>query len=182
MRKSVKIIIYVVLLHLVLISTIVMCVMWWRQDSALELDDRIKMRAYRQRHIECDPAQLTASLEDIFGFDFPKDIQDINSAKTVPISDAVLFIVRFTADPNKVEQLLKSFPEAIPEFRLEPYDVRVDRRKTCGYWLSPEWFTQSIQQGKQGDYSAGFGRLEIYIDSTDDENFIVYMHGSSYRF
>lgn len=174
MRNSRKTIIrvYLVLLHLVLIAEIV----GWRCGLLVFGKDCSEI-AYQRRYIECDSEQLLVGLEPVFGFDFPEHIRDVKAAKTIRFGWANLFIVKFTAEANTVEQFLKSFPETILESRSKPYYPCSDMRETVGSWPPPKWFTQPIQQGKHSEY--GHGSLEIYIDTTDDKNSVVYMRGFS---
>lgn len=169
--------VYLVLLHLVVIVGSIGLGLFWLGSA---VGRGYQLGAYQQRHRECDSERLLACLEPVLGFDFPENIRDVKTAKTKSIDGSILFIVKFTAEPNTVEQFLKSFPKTIQTFKLVSYDAAQDERKICGTWPPPEWFTKQIQRGKQGRYSKDYGKLKIYIDTTNDKNSVVYMHGSSH--
>jgi hypothetical protein len=153
--------------------------LWW---FASALKEGYRKREYAERYIECDYKEFINNLEDAFGFDFPEDIRNTKTAKTVPMENTTLFIVKFSGYPSTVNEFLKSFPETyLLRLKLMPYSLEDDERITPGRWPPPEWFTEGIQQGKRGRYSCADATLRIYIDSSDDDNFIVYIHGAIYH-
>ena len=128
-------------------------------------------------YFECNPKRMLNHLEKTFVIDFPEGITEVRAAKTlVSWDEGVGFKIRFVADPNTVERFLKSFPK---EVELYPYRHDRDIR---GSGDTPRWFTVPIIQGKQsvgslgvGEPGASMGRLNI--DTTDENNFVVYIYG-----
>jgi len=83
------------------------------------------------------------------------------------------FIVKFTAEPAIVDKFMRSFPS----FRIGPYELEYDGRKCFGApQYIPECFTEPIQQGKMRRVP-GKEDVDIYIDTTDERSFVVYMQG-----
>jgi len=135
----------------------------------------IKLGIYHYRYIERDPEQMINRLERIFDIDFPEDIKKVKVARTRVHWDGVVgFIVKFTAEPNVVDGFLKIKYS-------EPYTRERDNRDSC--MPKPKWFTEPIKQGKTGDiYLASrqdktLFRGEVYIDTEDKKQFVVYIHG-----
>jgi hypothetical protein len=130
-------------------------------------------RFYQERCVECNSQEVIQSLEKVFGIKFPVGVTDINTAKSIPIDGAIHSIVRFRAKPIIVEKFFESFHKQ-PQFEL--YGMDGDRRNSD---LSPvpNWFDTPIQDGNIGIYtSANYkGYMEIYIDTSDEETFIVYL-------
>lgn len=137
-----------------------------------------RMRDYHYRYVECGPQEMLVDLGRVFHVDFPQDIKHVKAAKSVPDEHGdVLFIVKFIAEPNAVDRFLKSFPEKPLKIELEPYEPEFDRRRSPGYWPPPKWFTKPIRQGKKGAYILADGKKDIYIDTTDEKGFVVYITG-----
>lgn len=124
---------------------------------------------------ECEPAVLLPDLERQRKIDFPEGIKEVKTARTagkrdVPVTTSA-FNVRFSADPNTVDTFLKSFRT---EITLMPYERNSDTRHSSGL-RTPEWFTEPITKGKQ------HSSIGIYIDISNDKNFVVYFMGYYYR-
>lgn len=132
---------------------------------------------YQHRYVECDPEVLLSDLEKVFAFEFPSDVREVKAAKTSTTDRImVLFMVKFAAQPAAIDEFLASFPKEPLEVMLEPYDIESDGRSRHTF-PTPRLFLKPIQQGKRGYYSPGFGRIDIYIDTTDKNCSVVYMDG-----
>jgi len=129
---------------------------------------------YSLRPIECSPEDLIPDLEKTFDINFPKGIKEIKTAKTLGSwdSNTIDFIVKFCAEPDIVDTFIKSFPQGVV---LEDYDPEWDMR-SVGITSAPAWFTMPIQKGRMGDIP-GYGDKEIYIDTTNEKEFVVYFYG-----
>jgi len=132
-------------------------------------------------YIERNPKKMIAHLERTFVIDFPEEIKEVKAAKT-PVSwdGAVGFMVKFTADPNAVDRFLKSFRQNIELHRFNP---ELDTRGTAVI-PEPGWFAEPIRYGKEAspilvsrDYGKASSHLSVYIDTTNQESFVVYIHG-----
>ena len=132
-------------------------------------------------YIGRDPERMVSHLEKTFVIDFPENIMEIRAAKT-PVSwdGAVGFMVKFTADPNTVDRFLNSFPQ---EVELSQYRREDDIRGTSVVH-EPKWFSQPITQGKEASpilcsrvYGKASSHLSVYIDTTNEKSFLVYIHG-----
>ncbi len=131
-----------------------------------------KARAYNSRPVECSPQNLIPDLEEMYDIDFPKDIREIKTAKSIPIKDHITFIVKFIAEPDIVDIFIKSFLKGIVLVKYDPeWDVR-----SASVLPLPAWFTKPIQQGKMGEVP-GHGDNEIYIDTINEKEFVVYFFG-----
>ncbi|MHC4112964.1 MAG: hypothetical protein ACYSUY_17955 [Planctomycetota bacterium] len=120
---------------------------------------------------ECKPEALISDLERVFDINFPSEIRQVKSARTSGSWDAPnttsFFNLKFYADPDTVDTFLKSFPKNI---ELGEYERSLDTR--CSNALhTPKWFTEPINKGK---ICSG---IDIYIDTDDEGNFVVYFCG-----
>lgn len=132
---------------------------------------------YQHRYVECDPEVLLSDLEKVFAFEFPSDVREVKAAKTSTTDRIIaLFMVKFAAQPAAIDEFLASFPKEPLEVMLEPYDIESDGRSRHTF-PTPRWFLKPIQQGKRGFCHRGFGRIVIYIDTTDKKCSVVYMDG-----
>jgi len=131
-------------------------------------------------YIEREPERMVSHLEKTFVIDFPERIRELKTAKT-PVSwdGAVGFMVKFAADPNTVDRFLKSFQQ---EVNLHPYTREDDSRDILK--PAPKWFSEPIKQGKEArpsfrsrDYGKAGSDLSVYIDTTNEKSFVVYIHG-----
>jgi hypothetical protein len=86
------------------------------------------------------------------------------------------YLVKFRIDPNSLESFVKLR-------NLKPYDRDSDERGT-DILPHPKWFTKPIRKGKMGEIDVDFieakedGGIYIYVDTSDENSFIVYMYGS----
>jgi hypothetical protein len=130
-------------------------------------------------YFECNPERMVSHLEKTFVIDFPEDITKVRTAKSFGWDDSIGFMVKFVAEPNSVDRFLKSFPK---EGNLSQYRVEDDIRDTRTY--VPKWFSEPIIQGKEAspslvsrDYGKAGSDLSVYIDTTNEKGFVVYIHG-----
>lgn len=126
----------------------------------------------RARLVECNPEDVLPFVEKDLFVDFPEDIKQLKIAKSKYKIQFMNFLIRFSANPNTVDQFLKSFPE---EVKFESYI----RDSLSGRFL-PKWFKEPIRVGKRNVKSVKGEKCklgEIYIDTTDKENFVVYLKG-----
>jgi hypothetical protein len=136
----------------------------------------------QNKYTECDPKEMVAHLEKIFEVHFPEEIKESKAARTRGSwwEEDVTFMVKFAAEPNFVDRFLESFPEKI---HFQPYQYKEDLRGFTDIPSSQSWFTNPIQQGKSS--MGGLGEsiknihwiYHIYIDTTDERNFVVYIEG-----
>ena len=130
--------------------------------------------------IECDSQELLPILQWIFDADFPEDIRDVKTAKTRDHDGAILFIVKLAGEPNTIGRFLESF-----ENKLAPVDYNSESDNRGSLWpFTPRWFKKPIKQGTiswvssvRGTTTTGF-RAYVYIDTTNEKNFIVYFYGN----
>jgi len=130
-------------------------------------------------YFECNPERMVCHLEKTFIIDFPEDITEVRTAKSYGWDDSIGFMVKFIAEPNSVERFLKSFPK---EVSLYQYRVEDDTRDARTY--VPKWFSEAITQGKEAspsfrsrEYGKAGSDLSVYIDTTNEKRFVVYIHG-----
>lgn len=135
-----------------------------------------QIRAYQYRYVECVPEQLLEHLESVADINFPENIQKVRAAKTIPVEGDILFIIKFTCHQNVLNSFLESFPTETWKIELEPYDPASDLRKTS-FWIPPRWFTEVIEQGKEGMLLLDNRWATIYIDTTSKKDFVVYIEG-----
>ncbi|MHC4111520.1 MAG: hypothetical protein ACYSUY_10610 [Planctomycetota bacterium] len=139
----------------------------------------IRFEARRENiYIECDPIKMIVHLEKIFKIDFPEEIKGAKASKTRGCSwdRWSEFMLKLDAEPNDVNTFLGSFPEKI---HFKPYERKKDFRGGPG--IIPAWFKEPIQQGKYSLESLRGPRKvihNIYVDTTDEKNFVVYIEGS----
>jgi hypothetical protein len=130
-------------------------------------------------YFECNPERMVSHLEKTFVIDFPDGITEIRTAKSFGWDDSIGFMVKFVAEPNSVDRFLNSFQE---EVNLSQYRVEDDIRNARTY--VPKWFSEPIIQGKETrpsfrsrDYGKASSHLSVYIDTTNEKSFVVYIHG-----
>ena len=151
-----------------------------RSRSSFNVLSRLAIFRGRYIYIERAPERILTHLEKTFVIDFPKCIREVKAAKTLGSWDgAVGFMIKFAADPNTVDRFLNSFQE---EVNLSQYRVDDDIRDILK--PAPKWFSESITQGKRSgfglvsrDYGKAGSDLYVYIDTTNQESFVVYIHG-----
>lgn len=128
---------------------------------------------------ECDPNELIPILEWVYGANFPADIREPKIAKTSALDrDVILFVAKFSADPNSVESFLDSFPiKSDPS----PYKCGWDK-KDAGCLFTPRWFRKPIKQGQRHHLRTVREPVRntghIYTDTTDKASTIVYFEGA----
>ena len=130
-------------------------------------------------YFECDPVRMVSHLEKTFIIDFPEQqFKEIRTAKSFGWDNSVGFKIRFIAEPNTVDGFLKSFQE---EVDLYPYSPDQDVR---GSVYDPRWFMVPIKQGKKAnpsfrsrEYGKAGSDLSVYIDTTNEKSFVVYIRG-----
>jgi len=132
--------------------------------------------AYQARYVKCDSEKLLDELERTFDIEFPSNIKDLKTAKTSRhgLDASISFIAKFTAKPETVDNFLASFKGGV-NFDV-PYDQDDDLRGAYA-WTPPMWFTVPIRKGRRVRLNASTAP-HIYIDTTDEENYIVYLRGS----
>lgn len=141
----------------------------------------IGVRLYQQRYIECDPKELLPTVELVFDFNFPVDIKDVKAAKTPSIERYEHFIVKFCADPNIVSRFLESVEERP---RSVPYVQKHTFTPAPGGWFSPGWHRAPVKQDRKYTLLSSekqpsvLTKVDLYVDTTDKENFVVYLDGS----
>ena len=130
-------------------------------------------------YFECNSERMVSHLEKTFVIDFPEVITEVRTAKSSGWDDSIGFMVKFVAEPNSVDRFLKSFQE---EVNLSQYRVEDDIRDASTY--VPKWFSEPITEGKRArpglvsrDYGKAGSDLSVYIDTTNQESFVVYIHG-----
>jgi hypothetical protein len=73
-----------------------------------------------------------------------------------------------------VDVFLSSFPQSID---FDPYTKKEDARHfETKYHLAPSWFTEPIKGGKIG-YTHDEYDIHIYIDTSNERQYIVYLLG-----
>ncbi|MGD0077763.1 MAG: hypothetical protein ABSB91_03940 [Sedimentisphaerales bacterium] len=130
--------------------------------------------SYNTRYIETDPNQLFFDLDHALQIKMPKNIWDVNTARNYGQwdSSSSCFIVKFSAEPNTIDDFLSSLPEKedfIPYIKKE--DTRYVQTRN---WLAPSWFTEPINIGK---ISKTANNYQIYIDTSNKQQYIVYLCG-----
>ena len=115
-----------------------------------------------------------SELETEFPIRFPKEIAEGRVGKRT-LAHAIDYIVRFSANPELVDEFLDSFPEG---YKRVPYTASKDLR--LGSLIAPEWFKASISKGyKITDHfigSSGKGTVRyIYINTQNPDKHTVYM-------
>ncbi|MHC4737184.1 MAG: YgaP family membrane protein [Planctomycetota bacterium] len=128
----------------------------------------------RGKYTECDPNSMITRLERMLKVDFPEGIREAKAAKTRSYSwNDISFLLKFAAEPNATYSFFKSFPENI---HFESYERMKDRRAE----YQPKWFRNPISQGKfssGGPYGPKRNLYSIYIDTSNEKIFIVYLEG-----
>ena len=138
---------------------------------------------YSERFIECDPQQMVPHLERVFDIDFPEEIREVKAATSRSSwlkRNMISFKFKFTADPDTVAMFFQSFPKKI---HFGAYDPSSDLRHS-DLRRTPQWFKKPIQQGKIGSGGVSGRRKnirKIYIDTTNEKDFVIYLDGFYHR-
>ena len=135
-----------------------------------------KIRDYQERYRECTPQELLLDLEEAFDINFLSDIKELKTAKTPVLDGSILFMVKFSAEPDEVDRFFESFPHSPFRVEFEPYNIDCDKR-SLHVRPSPPWFREPIPEGKMGRYRQASGKQRIYIDTTDENSSVVYIDG-----
>ena len=173
MKKS-KLIVLLSILFVILVAVISSLIIAMHMIT----DSSIKGRQYQERLIECNALDLTITLEKTFKVVFSEDIENFKATKSPPRDGSVRYILKFNSTPYIVEKFLESFPKTRRSGRFKPYISDEDRRHRPGTWPPPDWFTMPIYKGKVGRYGTALGSMDIYIDTTENEKYIIYLYGS----
>jgi hypothetical protein len=130
---------------------------------------------YEYRYIECKPEELLPDLERIFDVNFPEGIREVRTAKTRGLWDSTdsAFIVKFSAPPDITNKFVESFPEKVT---LGSYEAESDFRNNRQL-STPQWFIESIKKGNEGSVYASNKDIDLYIDTSNKKNFVVYLRG-----
>ena len=137
-----------------------------------------QLRDYQLRHIECSPQGLVSNIEKVFDVNLPDDIKEVKAAKSKPVEGRIFFIIKFITEPSEIDRFIKSFQKERLKIELEPYNAESDLRHLAGFWRPPRWFRKPIEQGKKYRYRPSHASMNIYIDTADERNFVVYIEGS----
>ncbi|MHC4499050.1 MAG: hypothetical protein ACYS21_08075 [Planctomycetota bacterium] len=138
----------------------------------------VRARFYQQRCILYSPEELLPQLQKLFDVNFPEDIENLKTAKSVPIEGVVYYILKFNSKPQTVERFLKASGE---EIELGPYRPDWDRRGSLLPRPVPRWFREPIERGNMGVLSYSVkGSMILHIDTHDDSSYVVYIQGSFY--
>ena len=139
-----------------------------------------EVRLWQERYVECHPAELLPYLEKGCSLEFPSDVKELKTAKTPVIEDVVDFLLKFATEPNAVNRFLESFPEGIAKEMLHEtarsYKKEKDTRSSHVGGV-PKWFRSPIQQGSIARYHGSHLRMTIYVDTTNEEVYVVYIDG-----
>lgn len=127
--------------------------------------------------IRRDPKKIIARLEGAFVVDLPEKFKDARAATAWLGWDNGYtgYIIKFRIEPNALQSFVKLE-------NLNPYDRDADERDK-NIIPMPKWYTQPIQRGKMGTIELSSPKYkvdcsaDIYIDTSDEKNFIVYMGG-----
>lgn len=129
-------------------------------------------------YIRRNPTKRIAYLERVCDINFPERIKEVRTA-TAWLDGwdpgYTGYLIKFRIEPNSLESLVKME-------NLRAYEPDADER-IGGFPTLPKWFTKPIRKGKMGDIDVSFtedkvdGYIHIYVDTLDEESFIVYMHG-----
>ena len=122
----------------------------------------------------CDPNELIADMEDAFDLKFPDGITEIKAAKPLWSEGNDSFVIRFTAEPNVVDEFVSSFPRRIVFNEYVPSD-----HGRSNFSSAPAWYRKPIRKGKIGGSPSrrASGLFVISIDMTNEKKYIVYMDG-----
>jgi hypothetical protein len=135
------------------------------------------IRDYQTRYVECPPEKLLPLIENVSEVRFPKDIREVRAAKSIrPIEGNYLFLVKFIAEPNVVEEFTNTFRLGDEKIVLDNYDKDEDSRNKYAYF-PPKWFKMPIKEGKHTGISIDCHGGILFIDTSDPKNYIVYLKG-----
>lgn len=129
---------------------------------------------------DCDPNVFAMELKDATNICFPKKAKYIGAAKGLNWdSSQTNIIMVFTADANEAHHFLES---NFPELKLQKYNTANDRRAILNTEL-PKWFTCPIVTGVMAetqyikDELNIFYDMELYVDTSDSNDYKVFMFG-----
>lgn len=168
MSKTLK---KIMIIFAILVLSLLVLLYWMDYIAEKSIDER----NYMQRLQECSAKELIPDLEKTFDINFPDDIEDVKTAKTIPIDGTIMFALKFAAKPETVSKFFSSLPEQIRLYK-EEYLITRDRRADKHY-PPPEWFTMAIRNGNIIFYSLAGGKVTFYIAAENQDKYIVYLDG-----
>ena len=128
------------------------------------------------------PNKMVAFVEKRYNVDIPDSAREIKAAKTGMSWDGWEgFILRFTAKPSEVNKFLETGLGT----NIDSLYYRGDDRNRP-YTSSPEWWIKpiKIKKGKAGSIYVedtfvkdGSSSIYVWIDTSDEENNVVYLRG-----
>jgi hypothetical protein len=163
-----------ILKRLVLIL-VYLCIGWFGLLGFFRLG--FMFRDYQTRYVECPPEKLLPLIENVSEIRFPKEIKEVKTAKSIrPTEGEYDFLVKFSAEPNVVEEFTNTFRLGDEKITLGPYDKNEDSRKKWAYF-PPKWFKTPIKEGKHTGILIDCHGGSLFIDTSDPKNYIVYLSG-----
>ena len=129
-------------------------------------------------YIRRNPTKRIAYLERVCDINFPECIKEVQIATSWLGWDAwyTTYLIKFRIEPNSLESLVKTES-------LRTYEPDSDERFR-GLPHLPKWFIKPIRVGKMGDIHVSFtkeaasAKVNIYVDTSKEKSFIVYMYGT----
>lgn len=142
---------------------------------------------YQARYVKCEPRKVTQILEQLFDLEISPVDQEAKAAITAVFRGAPpeyyrSFIIKFYADPNKLNESFRSLSDETGE---QPdkyaYSKENDLRDNPSHW-TPKWFLTPIEQGTIYGYHFyshdSLLDLEIYVESITTDKVLVYLRGN----
>lgn len=119
---------------------------------------------------------LIQYIEKHYTISFPQSMNNVKVAEAyIGFDGSSMFIIKFHMNPEELGSFLSQFDETTDN--MIPYASKVDKRGSDEY---PEWFQSPIENGWIGEidiYGVSNNRPDIYIDSSNEKECIVYMEG-----
>jgi len=147
---------------------------------------------YHDRYVACEPRKVTQILEQLYGLRISPMNQDIKAAMTgilggAPPEHYRSFIIKFHADPNKLNESLNSLSLDEPGEESEKYkysqekDNRDRRDRDNFFGRTPKWFLTPIKKGLIYEYQLRSQdaslELELYVEPVTTDEDLVYIKG-----
>jgi hypothetical protein len=131
-------------------------------------------------YIRRNPKKVIARMERIFEIDFPDDIKDLRASTSwMEWDNWTTYIIKFRVEPKALDAFIKIE-------HLSNYEPNDDERAE-DILPPPKWYSEPIQKGRMGTLTLDCPRdnatyeAEIYVDTSDEKNFVVYIQGSYHR-